>query len=368
MITSKVAAHSKAAGEELLTVLVTFPRIILAELNTHRMLSKNSASSRAIPFKTMVQSVLKTPFVPLAFQKDHKGMQGKQYFDIEDTEILQGKWLKARDLAVERAIDLASGVLDKNAVFDFDDQGNLCQITDSIVGVTKQLCNRLLEPFMWHTVLVTGNIHSDCWGNFFDLRCPQYVDEAGNIFFTKERFRTNTLDPTQSWMLEDDSFEWLGINQGMAEIHMMQLAEVIYDSWKQSKPKQLQPGEWHVPFEDKIIKSMYADDLWGEPQEMEIIKVSTAIAARASYTVFGQDKEFTLERQIKLHDDMADQIPFHASPFEHCNRAMTNLETLSYIKGRGEYLGQGKYKFPESAYGWCRNFKGFIPYRELINK
>ena len=44
------------------------PRIILAEFNTHRLFSRNSASSRAIPFKKMVQSVLENPFIPIAWQ------------------------------------------------------------------------------------------------------------------------------------------------------------------------------------------------------------------------------------------------------------------------------------------------------------
>ena len=56
MIKSTVIAHSLSPqGDELLTVEIILPRIILAELNTHRMLSKNSASSRAIPFKKMVE-------------------------------------------------------------------------------------------------------------------------------------------------------------------------------------------------------------------------------------------------------------------------------------------------------------------------
>jgi hypothetical protein len=43
-------------------------------------------------------------------------------------------------------------------------------IIQNKAGVTKQICNRYLEPFMWHTVLVT----STEWENFFKLRCPDY--------------------------------------------------------------------------------------------------------------------------------------------------------------------------------------------------
>ena len=84
MIKSEIVAHSLSLqGDELISVLCTFPRIILAEVNTHRMLSKNTSSSRAIPFNKMVESVQNDPFIPIAWQKEHKGMQGSEYFTDE---------------------------------------------------------------------------------------------------------------------------------------------------------------------------------------------------------------------------------------------------------------------------------------------
>ena len=66
-----ITAHSLSPqGDELITVLATFPRIILAEINTHRMLSKNTSSSRAIPFKKMVEAIENDPFIPIAWQKE----------------------------------------------------------------------------------------------------------------------------------------------------------------------------------------------------------------------------------------------------------------------------------------------------------
>ena len=66
-----ITAHSLSPqGDELITVLATFPRIILAEINTHRMLSKNTSSSRAIPFLKMVEAIENDPFIPIAWQKE----------------------------------------------------------------------------------------------------------------------------------------------------------------------------------------------------------------------------------------------------------------------------------------------------------
>ena len=70
-ISAEIVAHSLSPqGDELISVLCTFPRIILAEVNTHRMLSKNTSSSRAIPFNKMVEAVQNNPFIPIAWQKE----------------------------------------------------------------------------------------------------------------------------------------------------------------------------------------------------------------------------------------------------------------------------------------------------------
>ena len=108
------------------------------------MFSRNSASSRAIPFEKMVRMVKGNPFIPLAFQSGHKGMQGAEYLpEDHQTRYCPNTWLRARDAAIEHAT-----YLHKN------------------LNCTKQLVNRLLEPFMWHTVIVT----SSEWENFFKLQ------------------------------------------------------------------------------------------------------------------------------------------------------------------------------------------------------
>ena len=65
-----VADSINQQGDRLTSLLITFPRILLSEVNTHRMLSKNTSSSRAIPFHKMVESVKNDPFIPIAWQKE----------------------------------------------------------------------------------------------------------------------------------------------------------------------------------------------------------------------------------------------------------------------------------------------------------
>lgn len=244
MIKAEIVAHSLSSqGDELISVLCTFPRIILAEVNTHRMLSKNTSSSRAIPFNKMVEAVQNNPFIPLAWQKNHKGMQGSEYLtDDLSIQFATSNWLSARDNAIKGAKSLYS-------------------TENGYESVTKQLCNRLLEPFMWTTMLITGS--KEGWDNFFRLRCGTYeladtksssVKEmisktvGSNIFFKDYEGLIYSNGINISFVKALQS----GLNKGQAEIHMMALAESIYDAVNESIPKQLKDGEWHIPMIEVI--------------------------------------------------------------------------------------------------------------------
>lgn len=343
-ISAQIVAHSvNEQGDELISVLATFPRIILAEVNTHRMLSKNTSSSRAIPFNKMVETIQNDPFIPIAWQKEHKGMQGSEYF--ENTLLQQELWLEARDSAVDLADRLNSGC-----------------------GVTKQLCNRLLEPFMWTTMLITGS--KEGWDNFFELRCPQY--SISDLIYGDDRVFKSKKDLLKELDYEpifpDSDLDWLKINKGQAEIHMMDLAEKIYDAMNESTPKELKAGDWHIPFKDKIEYNhakLIGSEIWKKDEESFIqfidrqaVKVSVAMAARTSYTVVGEEKEVNYEAMIKLHDRLLAQDPPHSSPLEHCARVMNMSEYESFYRGQ---IGLG------GESGWCNNFKGFIPYRYMVD-
>lgn len=322
-IEAKIIADSiNEQGDRITTYLLTYPRFIHSELMTHRMFSRNSASSRAIPFEKMVKMVEEDPFIPIAWQKDHKGMQGSEYLDSK-VPSCEGEWLRARSQAVRFARELNTH------------------------GVTKQLCNRLLEPFMWHTVLVTATEYE----NFFDLRCPKIHHAATGLYYKS----------VKDWNNVDKDIQYTGLsclhpdNQSQAEIHIQALAEAMWDARNGSTPNQLEEGEWHMPFignfdGEKILKlSGY------EPEDFELVcrKIATARCARLSYMTF--DNEIDYEKDIQLHDRLL--ASHHMAPFEHCARAMNDAEYESFYKGQ---LGLG------GESGWCNNLRGFIPYRYLI--
>lgn len=142
MIKAEIIKDSvSSAGARLTTFVLTYPRFIHAEFMTHRVISRNASSSRAIPVAKFLDAIKNEPAMPIAFTKNCKGMQAKEELENQDEAVKT--WLEARDSMVGFAQKLAD------------------------LGVHKQHANRLLEPFQHITVVASATD----WANFFALRC-----------------------------------------------------------------------------------------------------------------------------------------------------------------------------------------------------
>jgi thymidylate synthase ThyX len=240
MIKAEIIADSiNSKGKRITSFVVTMPRIVLAELNTHRTLSRNSASSRAIPFAKMVEMVKKTPFMPIQLMKDHSGMQGNEFFTEEsEIEAVKAAWLEGRDNAVASAEKL------------------------SALGLSKQFVNRGLEAYMWHTVIITATE----WENFFALR----AHDAAEIHIQKLAFL----------MLEE-------MNNSTPKL--LKVGE-----WHIPFGDQINEADAAFSFS--------VDNYEQRLQELKV-KIATARCARVSYTVVGEEgKADNYENDYKLHD------------------------------------------------------------------
>ena len=227
MIKVEIVADSiNQQNDRLTSMVLTYPRIIHSEMMTHRMFSRNASSSRAVPVDKMIKAVRENTFCPFEFQKSHKGMQGSEYFTGADRQECINLWLESAELALQQAEKMKAK------------------------GISKQIINRILEPYQYYTVLITGS--KEGWQNFFNLRCPSYkligLDEE-NVKSRKEWLEkiqfSSALHPS---MYPKTDVEWLQINKGQAEIHMMMLSEKIYDEYQNSVPLQLKENQWHIPF------------------------------------------------------------------------------------------------------------------------
>lgn len=297
-IATVIADSISSHNHRLTTLEVIMPRIILAEFNTHKAFSRNSASSRAIPFPKMLKAIEETPFVPIKWMKDHKGMQGSEYFEEERViELFKEEWTNAS----RRTMFEAKQFSEKN--------------------LTKQIVNRLLEPFMYHKVLVSATE----WENFFAQRAESH-----------------------------------------AEIHMQQVAYAILDAMNESTPKRLKGREWHIPYLqeaqsvlDQLDGTKYFDEYYNDPMLVHR-KISTALCAGVSYTIAGEDgKPLNYEKLIERHDMLLTNG--HMSPFEHIAQAMT--DNKYYNSYTMEYVNERERK---KIYGASGNFRGFMQYRKMI--
>lgn len=206
----------------------------------------------------MLANIRENPVVPLEWGSNQKGMQAGK--EIEDTVTAETIWLTARDAAVRYAQQLAD------------------------LGVHKQTVNRIVEPFMWMTAIIS----STDWQHFFDLRC--HPD---------------------------------------AEPHFQHISKLIRETLASHKPKQLEFGDYHLPYVTEDDKSLSLRDK---------LKVSVARCARVSYLTHEGVRD--VQKDIELHDRLA--TSGHWSPFEHVASADRNRR----------------------RYG---NFSGFIQYRKTFH-
>jgi len=126
----------------LTTFEIEYPRFILAELNTHRMLSRNTASSRAIPVDKMHELIREHPAEPVYWGKNKAGMSAQEEVDNETKNYARHTWLEAMESSVRYSMLLKD------------------------MEVHKQITNRITEPFQ----LVKTVVSATEWANFFWLR------------------------------------------------------------------------------------------------------------------------------------------------------------------------------------------------------
>lgn len=266
MYSAKIVLDSvNPAGDRLTTFEISYPRFVHSELMTHRLFSRNSASSRAIPNEKLRKRVEEDPVLPIYWGQNQSGMQAGVELPSKEQLTARMLWLKARDFMLECSEELSK------------------------LGVHKQLCNRLLEPWMFITVIVTATEYE----NFFHLRC----------------------DPN-------------------AQPEIQKIAYMMRDLYKNSTPHVLVDAQWHTPY------------IQWEERDLDMDKklmLSVARCARVSYLTHNGKRD--LEADYKLFDRLTQNG--HWSPFEHVAQALSTSTRLGNFVGWKQYRKQ----FSEEHHG-----------------
>lgn len=141
-ISAKLIAHSSSNYRGIATFELEYPRMIHAELMTHRLFSRNAASSRAIPIEMMLEMVETNPAMPEEWGINQPGMQAKSIMSGYKKATAEWLWRTAAKVAVTSA----------KSLHEF--------------GLHKQIVNRIVEPFSHIKVVVTATEYD----NWFWLR------------------------------------------------------------------------------------------------------------------------------------------------------------------------------------------------------
>jgi hypothetical protein len=325
-VSAVVIAHSKSAvtGHEMVTFEWEFPRIILAEVNTHNALSKNASSSRAIPVATINTQVRSAPAMPVRFGKANTGMQD-------------------------------AGEHNEAVFLNFPDNGYCgyftpqdawavgCEVVASIsdafteAGYAKQVANRWTEVGQRMKQVVSATDLA----NFFWLRDHHMADP--------------TIDA---------------------------LAKAAKEALAASTPVILNPGEWHVPYynDGYWIKSNFlsvnrdvAIDKFGYTLQ-QALDISASCTAQVSYRKLDDtmEKARSVVARLNLHGEQPDD-PVHASPLEHqatpiarseCNDPSDDTDGINLMDPCTWEPGiTHRMRDGTLASG---NLKGFIQHRQLV--
>ena len=253
MTTATILADSiNEADSRLTTFEIEVPKYMVAQLNTHRAISRNYESSRAKPFWKVLEQVINDPYVPKRFGKPSRGMQPAGYYEGDEHEELVQAWKRASVDAVYSAFTLGYAGQPTEGVLNLVDAqytgGSLDWFKVNPPLVAKETLNRLLEPFM----KVKGVISATEWDNFIQLRAnPEAQDDINYLAQEIKRLLADS-DPTFV-----AAGEWHLPNLGTDKVEVVEnIARVSYGNHRSlsTRPvgtlyRELQEGGHWSPFE-----------------------------------------------------------------------------------------------------------------------
>ena len=322
-ISAKIINDSinSATNDRLTTFLIVFPRFILPEFATHRMLSKNSASTRAIPTAKIIQAIQDNPAMPVFWGKNQAGMQAAEELQDLTEDAGYFSWGELQDFGPEDGASHSceyqahsSGKLTSAKKLWLSGRNSMIVLAKRLVnlGLHKQIAGRILEPWFNITVLVSGTE----WENFFALRA--HKDAQPEIRALAEA------------MLEE-------YNKSIPEIK--EPVDKVLACLELAKAGKIQypidallvdQTSWHVPYETRMPTWLSLFDK---------LRVAIARCARLSYLTF--DGEMNVEKDFAIYDKLLNSNPKHASPAEHV-------------------------AFPISESKFVGNYRGWVQFRKLL--
>lgn len=280
-------------NKRITTFEISFPRCVLAEWNTHRAFSRNSASSRAIPIEKMLQKVKDDPFIPEKWGKPARGMGAKEYWPLDSPE--------------HAALTLACREELKQTVEYVEAYKHLAN---------KEDLNRYLEPFLFHTVINTATEYDQ----FFKLRTNDAADwkikKIADMMYDLYHEAGETIEKYKNF-------------SNLKQIHNPHTVQF------------LKTGEWHTPlvYEEDIKPVRDYTDYYSNRDDVAVTealkKISVARCARVSFLT--HDNKRDIEKDLELYERL--KTSGHNSPFEHIATPSFRAGYTNFNYRNGNFVG-----------------------------
>lgn len=309
-VVARIIAHSASStsSQELLTYELEYPRFIHSELMTHRLFSRNAASSRAIPVKAMLEQVRSNPAMPIHWGANQPGMQAQTLLTKYKAKAARKVWGWAAKAAARAAEVL------------------------SRIGAHKQIVNRLLEPFQIMKTVVTATE----FDNFFYLRChadaqPEIKALAECMYQALQQSAAEVLHPGE-WHTPYVSFDVI------SRVHFIDLGPEKDQKW--------------ITIE-------------------EALKISASCCAQVSYRKSDDSLEKALlvyDRLVESKPVHASPFEHQGSPMKGVDTQ--EPDGWQFLINHSGYPGSWEVGITHSDRDgrlWSGNFKSWIQHRQLIN-
>ncbi|MDC0644080.1 FAD-dependent thymidylate synthase [Crocinitomicaceae bacterium] len=256
-------------GQRIDTLICEYPRAIHAQLLTHRVFSKNSSSTRAIPLHKAIEQIEANP-AEYIWTSKQAGMQGAVITD----EKLLGEINSEFNSAMGKMIDRANYLVND-------------------LGVHKQNAGRLLEPFQNIKIVLT----STEWENWDWLRD----------------------DPAAQGEIAELA---RAISKARAEAEPMVLNEGEWHVPFVERERKESGGLRYFTSETTEVDD-YVTVLTVEEAKL----VSMSVCAQTSY----RNADYSLEKAIDMRGKLLDSKKVHASPSEHQSYAIDYKGVDSFV-------------------------------------
>lgn len=306
-ISAKIIAKSynPYTRSTITTWELEYPRFIHAEFMTHRMFSRNSASSRAIPVISMLENIKNNPATFVHWGKNQAGMQAKEELQGIDRDAAEYIWKQSMEMACHQAEKMHN------------------------LGVHKQIVNRITEPYQHMKVIMTATDMN----NWYWLRNhPDAQPEIRKLAHIMQEV--------------DNAHQAVTLAENMWHLPYVKVL-YLYENYM-----------FEFPISENS-KQVYFDENNAEITLEEALMISASCCAQVSY----RKQDGSLEKAELIFKRLVESEPCHASPVEHQAKCFSDskLGKVSW-----NYLPEGITHIDRNLNFYSGNLRGWIQYRQLI--